>query len=106
MARDWCWPGAGARHWRHGVLDALLVPDGAGSQPGRALGALLGTLQAWQGSPGWLRWAALRLPAASPSLAEVLRAGINNAFLIGFSSPFKVVTALDLIFLPFDSWPD
>lgn len=72
------------------------LPCLAGSQPGRALGKL----QAWQGSPGWLRWAALRLPAAFPSLTEVLRAGINNAFLIGFNSPFKVVTALGLDFSP------
>lgn len=83
-----------------GAVGALPVPDGAGSQPRRALGALLGTLQAWQGSPGWLRWAALRLPAAFPSLTEVLRAGINKAFLIGFNSPFKVVTALRLDFSP------
>lgn len=82
------------------MVGAVLVPDGAGSQPRRELGTVLGTLQAWQGSPGWLRWAALRLPAASPSLTEVLQAGINNAFLIGFSSPFKVVTALGLDFSP------
>lgn len=83
-----------------GVMDALLDPQGTGSQPRQALGTVLETLQAWQGSPGWLRWAALRLPAASPSLTEVLQAGINNAFLIGFSSPFKVVTALGLDFSP------
>lgn len=82
------------------MVGAVLVPDGAGSQPRRELGTVLGTLQAWQDSPGWLRWAALRLPAASPSLTEVLQAGINNAFLIGFSSPFKAVTALGLDFSP------
>lgn len=78
-------------HARRGWLPAL-----ASSQPGQALGEL----QAWQGSPGWLRWAALQLPTAFPSLTEVLRAGISNAFLIGFNSPFKVVTALGLDFSP------
>ena len=74
------------------------MPDGAGCplMPGRALGKL----QAWQGSPGWLQRAALRLPVAFASLTKVLGAGINNAFLIGFNSPFKVVTALGLDFSP------
>lgn len=80
-----------------------LVLDGAGSSPSHGLPArasVLGKLQAWQDSPGRLRWAALRLPVAFPSLTEVLRAGINNAFLIGLNSPFKVVTALGLDFSP------
>lgn len=73
LARGWCWPLLVLTSGGTRVLGALLLQDGPGSQPWRALGALLGTLQAWQGSPGWLRWAALRLPAASPSPTKVLQ---------------------------------
>lgn len=42
-----------------------------------------------------------------PSVAEVPQAGIDNAFLMGFGSLFKVVAALGLDFFPpFDSRPD
>lgn len=75
---------------RKGTVGWSCLPSHAGwesCRPGRA------TQLAAVGSSA----AACGLP---PPLTEVLQARINNAFLIGFNSSFKVVSALGLDFSP------